>query len=115
MKLSLDSASKSAEIVAAIAVVLSLIYVGYQVQQNTKAIRSTVHQSLVGHVTATEGLVVTNADLAQIMLKSDSNPDSLTPEERLRFDAFITLEFVNWENAYLNYQEGFVEERVWQA
>jgi hypothetical protein len=38
MKVPLDSLAKTAEIIGALAVVISLIYVGYQVRQNTKAI-----------------------------------------------------------------------------
>jgi hypothetical protein len=115
MKPSLDSVSKSAEIVGAFAVVLSLMYVGYQVQQNTKAIQSTVHQSLVSHVFEAEGMLLSSSDLAQIILKSNSNAESLTPAERLRSDTYFTFAFVNWESAYLNYQQGLLEEWLWES
>ena len=115
MRPSLDSLAKTAEIVGAFAVVLSLIYVGYQVQQNTKAIQTQVHQSLVANVFEAEGIVLANPNLARIILKSHSNPASLTAEEQLLSDTYFTFSFVNWESAYLHYDQGFVAERVWQA
>ncbi|MFC1796764.1 hypothetical protein ACFL1V_06670 [Pseudomonadota bacterium] len=114
MTLSLDSLAAIAEVVGAIAVVLSLIYVGHQVKQNTKALRTQVHETLVGHVFAAEGTLLANADLARIIIKSSSVSESLTPDERLRADKYFTFEFVNWESAYLHYKQGFIEEQVWR-
>ena len=115
MKFSLDASAKTAEVIGAVAVVLSLIYVGYQVQQNTQAIKSTVHMSLVDHVISTEGALLNNADLAEILVKGEADPDSLTPAEQYRAEAYYTFEFINWENAFLNYHKGFVDEKVWVA
>jgi hypothetical protein len=103
-----------AEIVGAVAVVLSLIYVGYQVRQNTKALRTQVHETLVGHVFDAEGTLLTNADLAQIIVKANLKQEPLTLDEQLRANTYFTFEFVNWESAYLHWKQGFIEERVWQ-
>ncbi len=114
MTFSFDSLAALADIVGAIAVVLSLVYVGYQIKQNTKAIRSQVHESLVGHVFESEGSLLGNADLAQIIVKSNSNPDSLTPEEQLRAEKYFTFMFVNWEAAFLHHKQGFIEDEMWR-
>ena len=115
MELSLDFAAKLAEIIGAIAVVLSLLYVGYQVKQNTNAVRSSVHQALINHVAATEGLVLTDGTLAELIVKGTNDPSSLSPSERLRLEKYITLEFVNWENAYLNWRMGLLDEKGWRV
>jgi len=115
MKVPLDSLAKTAEIIGASAVVISLIYVGFQVQQNTKAVQSTVHQSLVDHVFEVEGAILTNPDLAAIIVKSESGAESLTAAERLRLETYLTFSFVNWESAYLNFQRGLMDERLWQT
>ena len=113
--MNLDSFANIAEIIGAIAVVVSLVYVGYQIKQNTNAVRSSVHQSLIDHVTATEGLVLTDEHLAEILIKADSHASDLTPTERLRLEKYITLEFVNWENAFLNWRLGLLDDRVWRV
>lgn len=111
--MTLENLAALAEIIGAIAVVISLIYVGYQVKQNTSAIQTQVHESVVGHVLEAEGALLHNADLAQVMVKAYSKPESLTPDEMLRADTYFTHEFVNWESAYLHHKQGFIDEKVW--
>ena len=65
--MTLDNLAALAEVIGAIAVVVSLIYVGYQVKQNTIAIRTQVHETIVGHVLEAEGTLLHNADLAAII------------------------------------------------
>ena len=115
MKLSLDATSKAAEIIAAVGVVLSLIYVGYQVQQNTKAIQSSVHHSLIDNVITTEGAVLNDPEFADLVVKSWSDWDALTPSEQLRAETYLNFSFNNWESAYLNYERGFIEKEIWQT
>lgn len=42
----IKKAAAIAEVVSAIAVVISLLYVGYEVRQNTAAVKSTAYQSI---------------------------------------------------------------------
>ena len=112
--MTLDNLAALAEVIGAIAVVVSLVYVGYQVKQNTSAIRTQVHESVVGHVLEAEGALLHNADLAEVIVKSNSAPESLTPVERLRAETYYTHEFVNWESAYLHHKQGFVADAVWK-
>ena len=112
--MTLDNLAALAEVIGAIAVVVSLVYVGYQVKQNTIAIRTQVHETIVGHVLEAEGSLLHNADLAQIVVKADSDPKSLTPDEKLRADTYFTHEYVNWESAFLHHKNGFVEDDMWR-
>lgn len=112
--MTLENLAALAEVIGAITVVVSLVYVGYQVKQNTSAIRTQVHETIVGHVLEAEGSLLHNADLAQIVVKATSVPESLTPEERLRANTYFTHEFVNWESAFLHNKNGFVKDDLWR-
>jgi hypothetical protein len=112
--MTLDNLAALAEVIGAIAVVVSLVYVGYQVKQNTSAIRTQVHETIVGHVLEAEGSLLHNADLAKIVVKATSVSESLTPDEQLRADTYFTHEFVNWESAFLHHKNGFVEDEMWR-
>ena len=112
--MTLDNLAALAEIIGAIAVVISLIYVGYQVKENTSAIQTQVHESVVGHVLDAEGALLHNADLARIIVKAEADYESLTPDELLRAQTFFTHELVNWESAFVHHKQGFVEDDMWR-
>ena len=112
--MTLDNLAALAEVIGAIAVVVSLIYVGYQVKQNTIAIRTQVHETIVGHVLEAEGTLLHNADLAEIIVKARLHPESLAPDEQIRAETYFTHEFVNWESAFLHNKNGFVEDEMWR-
>ena len=111
--MTLDNLAALAEVIGAVAVVISLVYVGYQVKQNTKAIKTQVHETVVGHVLEAEGALLNNADLAEIMVRTNSDPGSLSPADELRANTYYTFEFVNWESAFLHFHRGFVDKQTW--
>ncbi len=104
-----------AEIGSAIAVVASLIYVGYELNQNTSAVRASNWQAVLEYAYAPQLVVLQNADVANILIKSRSTYDGLTEEERLRFDMYAQNSFHVWQAAYLYHQQGLLEDGAWES
>ena len=104
-----------AEIVAAVAVVLSLLYVGTEVRQNTKAVEGTTYQELVR--ASNEYLLTVAADsaLAEILVRAWTDPSQLTDAEKLRSFFYERVFWRNMENAYLQHGRGILGEQEWEV
>ena len=113
--LTLEQASYLAEIIGVIAVVISLIYVGLQVKQNTLAIKlSTVH-NVAEEWRDTSALISSNGDLAEILTKGFGDLHSIKGGDQLRAYAYMQNLFNLFENAYYQRVEGALDERYWSG
>ena len=104
-----------AEIGSAIAVVASLIYVGYELNQNTNAVRAGNYQALLDYADGAELILLENADAASVVVRAESDYDSLTKEEKRRFGTYAQNVFNFWEAAYLYQRQGLLAANVWQT
>ena len=108
-----------AEILGGIAVVVSLIFVGYQVQQsneqaalNTSALRLAAYQQLIEGISEFNIQTLQNAELraARIKLEDGTKIDELDPDERQIINAFLYLAYRNGDLAYMQYRQGIIDE-----
>lgn len=113
--MTLDDLGSLGEFVGAVAVVISLVYLALQVRQNTRAVRSSVHQAMLDCVFRVSESVSDNPDLARIAHKADRDYDSLTPEELARFEAYADRTFGGWENVFYNAHHGMVGSDIWKS
>jgi hypothetical protein len=107
-----DAVGAIGETIGALAVVISLAYLAIQIRiQNTEARLASVHEILVGfretlHVFAT-------GDVAEVMAKANEDYDSLSNSEFLRLVAGILPVLRLWEEAYVQNEQGRLENRFW--
>ncbi len=102
-----------AEIAGGVAVVFSLVYVGFQVAQNTQAIRiNTVQQSLSWILSESEHLLL-NEDLRETMSVEDLT--TLSPTDRLQYDIQQLTVLRTFEYQYFLYDEGQLDEGMWSG
>ncbi len=98
-----------------VAVVASLIYVGLQVRQNTKAVAASTYHS-VSTAVADVGLRLSSNDpLLEAMEVSHADPDSLTTRQELRLNALFRSTFRNWENIRHQNKQGFLDDDLWSG
>jgi hypothetical protein len=69
------------------AVVASLIFVGVQIRQNTKATRATSHHAISEALNRINLLWARNGEVTKLWLSGMHDRNTLTPEERWRFDS----------------------------
>ena len=121
MKEKLQEYALIAEIVGGVAIVLSLIFVGIQVQQgaretaiNTEATLSANRQSISARFENLSLLQATTPELAQIRVKTIQGAD-LSPVETIQWTGFVTSWIRLTEEAYLQYRDGNLSEEYWQT
>ena len=108
----LDRIHKIAEIVAAFAIVGSLIFVGIQMQQNTEAVRINTSQAGVEMWQATSLTMATNPELAQAWTR-----ETITPfqGESLQLRWFLNYVLKAAEHNYHQWLEGNLSDRDWMG
>ena len=71
-----------------LAVLLGLIFVGYEIRQNTAQLRAESSQSITQSVNALNAGLYSDGELADLIIRGTENLESLNSVERIRFAAF---------------------------
>lgn len=113
-KLSLTEWAEIAEVVGAIAVVISLIYVGIQVSENTDEIRASNRQQLVGRAHVATNNIATTPELAGSFAKVAAG-EEMTPTESVQYRFFVRSMLYDVQEAYLLYREARLDQGYWDT
>ena len=103
-----------AEVVSAVGVIVSLIYVAAQVRHNTRAVRSATHHALVTTRLDYVALVADNPELSRIVRVGSEDYGRLDQDERHRFGLVMYYSFSAGENFYYQYRQGALDQEQWQ-
>lgn len=106
-----DIGAAIAEIVAAAAVIASLIYLAVQIRQNNELLRSGSRQALVTNDVTSLSANFQNADVFAKYVAEDD----LSAEEQLRLSFMFALDLRNREFEYFQYTHGLLDEQAWLA
>jgi len=101
-----------AEIVGGIAIVVSLIFVGYQVRQNTQVTQVAAYQQLISGISEFNTQTLANPGLRAVRIKLNSGTriEELNPDEQQIINAFLYLAYRNGDMAYMQYRNGMIDE-----
>ena len=88
-RIKLAELAQIAEIFAAVAVVVSLLYVGMEVQSNTAAVRGAAMQAIATTDADALMTVAADADLSEIVRIGQMNPSQLSEADAFRYDTFM--------------------------
>ena len=114
-KLSLSDWANVAEIIASFVIVGSLVYVGFEINQNTQALQHASYQNTLDRMGEEQRDLANNPDLLAIVMKAETSPEEMTPIEWRRFVHHTLPALGTWEYMYLARQDGAVAEMQWQA
>ena len=111
--MSLGDLANIGQVIGAIAVVISLIYVALQIRQNTNAVRSATAQSVHEHFANWYHLIAADAELSRIAANGLRDYQSLSENERTRFIAAF-MSFLSYsQNAFLKWRQGLLAPSLW--
>ena len=113
--LTLEQASYLAEIIGVIAVVISLIYLGLQVKQNTRSMRIQTVHDLSNQFKEAQASIAYDKDMADIYHRGVFNYDQLDPLEQLRFSMLVTSVTRVLDELLFQRAEGAIDESMWQG
>ena len=110
----LDQIANIAEISAAALVIVSLIYVGLQVRQNTLATKSQTIGSSI-QIAQTELRWLGDKEFAQLFQKSINAPETLTKDDIHQLNAWNIIFLIGRSNDYQQYKLGTLAEERWKV
>lgn len=110
------------ELVSAVAVVISLVYLAFQVRQNTrqidentKAAQAAAFDSTINHTFVARQTLIENEDAARIYLRGSNDPESLSEEDLLRYRLIIHNILWSIWNMQSQAQVGGLAAETWNA
>lgn len=115
MKNKIQKISIITEIVGTISIVISLIFVGIQFTENTKATKSATAASTVATISSWYTEMGNNQQSSSLFLNFMADPESLTSEDR--FQVIISLHglFLTFQNSYYLSQQGTLDSHLQES
>lgn len=113
-KLTLSEWAQVGELIAAVAVVISLLLVVYSLERNTAALQGGTENLIFESHTALAGQFITDASLAAIRVKVRGG-EELDDIEAVRWEAHQTLLMDVWAMAFARHEEGLLSDPRWNA
>jgi hypothetical protein len=101
------------EILGTGAVILGLVFVGFELRQNTAAIQAETMQGLSDASQEYLLLIGADANLTEIVRKGNRSPDQLSETEALQFFYLKRTQWIRYQNAFFQYQRGTMGDEDW--
>jgi len=113
--MTLQDWSNLAQVIGALAVVISLFYVGFQIKRNTSAVRSATAQAIHNNYGDWYMNLMDDAELNRIVLKGLRDYSSLDEIEKAQFiETFMA--FISFsQNAFYQWREKALSSWLWDS
>jgi hypothetical protein len=112
--MTLEEAAFVSQIVSAIAVAASLVFVGVQMRQNTKAVRASTSQAHSANYHEIVAHLIDGA-FAEVWRRGAAEPSALTETERVQFLAFASTLYRFYEASRVQWQRGNLDDEHWHT
>jgi len=101
---------------ANLAVLAGLVILVAELRLNTLATQALLYQDNLNYGRENAALLVgdENKELAAIVFRAESDPDSLSTNEFEKFLLFTSWRMGMWETQFLHRDAGLLEERYWR-
>ena len=102
-----------ANVISALAVVVTLVYLAYQLRENTKALRSSSADSALAAVLEFTGDMARDDELNRLFTMGTEDWDSLSESDRARLAYMLFRFFKIMENIHYYHMLGTLDEESW--
>ena len=103
------------EIIGALAVFLTLVYLAIQIRQNAKAVQASANHASVSEVNQVRTSMYENAELCAIYVQGLAKPDELDEEKRTRFRLLLHNIFLSISNIYFQTTFTGLSVSTWES
>jgi putative salt-induced outer membrane protein YdiY len=110
----LESLANLGEIIGAVTVVVSLIYLAVQVRQNTQAQQTENFSRALDRVASIQATLSQDPEMSVIFSKGVSDPSDLTSRERMQFTWTMYELFGAFEFMFFVSKANATPEEIWQ-
>jgi hypothetical protein len=107
-----DAVAAISEALGAVGVFVTVIYVGFQIRQNTKSIQGATEQALMSAEMDLYGLWAQHASVTR---RGSIDLAELDPDERETYGYLVSAEMSQLYGAFVQYQRKLIPDSVWEA
>jgi hypothetical protein len=104
---------EAVQILGAIGVIASLIYVAIQIRNNSRAVRAAAYQQLSASIALPWAELGRNPEHCDFVMKCCLRFSELTPEEKVRFQFNLMGYMRGYENGWFQHRIGTLKEADW--
>lgn len=108
-----DALAAVAELVGALVVVVTLVYVAMELRENTKALRKSAADSALAVVLEFTGDMARDNEVSQLLTQGTEDWDSLSESDRARLAYVLFRVFKIFENIHYHHSLGTLDEETW--
>lgn len=114
-KIELQTVVSFAEIISALAIVVSLIYAVNEFRRSQTITSRDVENIAYTRMMELDRLLVENPDFAGIYESVLNEPDLLSRTDSIRFTAFEHIYYDSWETLWYYFHEGVMDKSAWDS
>ena len=111
----LEILALAAEVIAAVAVVVSVIYLALQIADSNRLLRSQAHYNALSLAQRPLEMMVDNESLAGVVTQCDVYPAQANPTNWARCLNFYFMQFNAWEYMYYQRRDGSIPVELWRG
>ena len=115
MKYKLKDIALIAEIFGGIAILISLIFVGVQLKENTKETRSATASSTISAMASWYADIGNNQQSSMLFYKFLATPDSIQKDQRIQAIYNLHSMFLIFQNSYYLVKEGTLDPSIQES
>jgi hypothetical protein len=104
-----------AELLGAIGVIVSLLYLATQIRQNTRSVRMASQHDLMSEFRANVRALTQDPELGELFRNGLQDPEELSEADRARFGTQVASAVQIYEELYSHYRAGLVERDFWES
>ena len=110
----IQSYAAVAEVVSAAAIIVSLLYVGYEYRRTSTMSSREADVILFERTREANRILIESPGMADIVVLAETAPESLSAADSLRFLAYQHDFFDTWEIAWYYHTDGILETDTWE-
>ena len=107
-----DAIGAIGEIIGALAVVISLLYLATQIRQNSRIVKGTAVHGITQTIQAE---LKWSSDIAQTIITAIEHPDSLSKVEAFQLGEWTAAAMMARQNEYIQYTQNLIDADNWHG
>jgi steroid delta-isomerase-like uncharacterized protein len=115
MAMNLKKMALLAEVAGGIGIIVSILYLAYEVSENTEGLALSHHLVLSEQVQDLEDNLLQNSELADIVRRGSDDLGQLDAKERYQFERYLLAWWNIWENAQFMAETGRLDAETWDG
>ena len=101
-------------ILANIGVIGGIVFLAYELRQNTLATEITAAQNVITNIGSRNIVVIESDEFANVVLRAEAG-EPLTPSETMRLRIFFADALRGWQSIYVQNRRGALDEAIWRT